>query len=153
MAKQAIDIGTTANDGTGTTLRDGGDLINDNFNEIYSKLGGGSSLYSLTFPNATDTVVGRATTDTLTNKTLTSPKINENVVVTSTATELNILDGATVTATELNIMDGNTSAGTTAVAGADGIVTNDNGTMRQTCLLYTSPSPRDYAASRMPSSA
>ena len=23
----------------------------------------------------------------------------------------------------------------------------------QTCLLYTSPSPRDYAASRMPSSA
>ena len=70
MAKQSIDIGTTANDGTGTTLRDGGDLINDNFNEIYSKLGGGSSLYSLTFPNATDTVVGRATTDTLTNKTI-----------------------------------------------------------------------------------
>ena len=25
--------------------------------------------------------------------------------------------------------------------------------MPQTCLLYTSPSPRDYAASRMPSSA
>ena len=24
---------------------------------------------------------------------------------------------------------------------------------RQICLLYTSPSPRDYAASRMPSSA
>ena len=24
---------------------------------------------------------------------------------------------------------------------------------RETCLLYTSPSPRDYAASRMPSSA
>ena len=29
-------------------------------------------------------------------------------------------------------MDGGTTAGTTAVAGADGIVTNDNGTMRQT---------------------
>ena len=25
--------------------------------------------------------------------------------------------------------------------------------VRKTCLLYTSPSPRDYAASRMPSSA
>ena len=52
--------------------------------------------------------------------------------ITSTAAELNILDGVTSTATELNLMDGGTTAGTTAVAGADGIVTNDNGTMRQT---------------------
>ena len=36
------------------------------------------------------------------------------------------------TATELNIVDGDTSAGTTAVAAGDGIVTNDGGTMRQT---------------------
>ena len=36
------------------------------------------------------------------------------------------------TATELNIVDGDTSAGTTAVADGDGIVTNDGGTMRQT---------------------
>jgi hypothetical protein len=72
MAKQTINIGSTANDGTGTTLRDGGDLINDNFNEIYNKLGGGVTLYSLTFPNATDTVVGRDTSDTLTNKTIDS---------------------------------------------------------------------------------
>ena len=52
--------------------------------------------------------------------------------VTSTAAELNILDGVTSTATELNLMDGGTSAGTTAVAAGDGIVTNDGGTMRQT---------------------
>ena len=31
-------------------------------------------------------------------------------------------------------MDGGTTAGTTAVAGGDGIVTNDNGTMRQTTV-------------------
>jgi len=48
-------------------------------------------------------------TETLTNKTLTSPKINEDVEVTSTATELNILDGVTSTAAELNILDGVTS--------------------------------------------
>ena len=44
------------------------------------------------------------------------------------------LDGTAVssTATELNIVDGDTSAGTTAVAAGDGIVTNDGGTMRQT---------------------
>tara|TARA_R110000803_G_scaffold69058_4_gene131255 strand:+ start:858 stop:2150 length:1293 start_codon:yes stop_codon:yes gene_type:complete len=35
MAKQTINLGTSPNDGTGTTLRDGGDMINDNFNEIY----------------------------------------------------------------------------------------------------------------------
>ena len=52
--------------------------------------------------------------------------------ITSTAAELNILDGVTATTSELNLMDGGTTAGTTAVAGADGIVTNDNGTMRQT---------------------
>lgn len=34
-------------------------------------------------------------TQTLTNKTLTSPKINENVVLTSTATELNYVNGVT----------------------------------------------------------
>jgi cytoskeletal protein CcmA (bactofilin family) len=44
---------------------------------------------------ADSTLVSLVSTDTLTNKTLTSPKINENVVVTSTATELNLLDGIT----------------------------------------------------------
>jgi len=49
-------------------------------------------------------------TETLTNKTLTSPKINENVAVTSTATELNILDWATLSTTELNYVDWVTSS-------------------------------------------
>lgn len=51
-------------------------------------------------------------TETLTNKTLTSPKINEDVILTSSATELNVLDGipATLTATELGYVDGVTSA-------------------------------------------
>ena len=46
------------------------------------------------------------------------------------------IGGTDITATgaELNIMDGGTTAGTTAVAGGDGIVTNDGGTMRQTTV-------------------
>jgi hypothetical protein len=47
--------------------------------------------------------------ETLTNKTLTSPKINEDVAVTATATEINVLDGITSTTAELNILDGVTS--------------------------------------------
>tara|TARA_B100001250_G_scaffold386102_1_gene382337 strand:- start:4765 stop:5991 length:1227 start_codon:yes stop_codon:yes gene_type:complete len=44
MAKQGLNIGTTSNDNTGDTLRVGGDKINDNFNEIYSALGNGTTL-------------------------------------------------------------------------------------------------------------
>jgi len=40
MAKQDLNIGSLANDGTGDTLRDGGDKIKDNFNELYTALGG-----------------------------------------------------------------------------------------------------------------
>ena len=36
MAKQVINIGTTANDGTGDPLRSAFDKVNDNFTELYS---------------------------------------------------------------------------------------------------------------------
>ena len=38
MAYQSIGLGSSANDGTGDTLRAGGDKVNDNFNEIYKFL-------------------------------------------------------------------------------------------------------------------
>ena len=37
--------------------------------------------------------------------------------------------------------------------GKDGVITVDEGKSLETCLLYTSPSPRDATLSRMPSSA
>ena len=72
---------------------------------------------------ANSTLVSLVATQTLTNKTLTSPKINEDVAVTSTATELNLLDGVSglvqadltklaavdSTAAELNALDGITA--------------------------------------------
>lgn len=43
----------------------------------------------------TDGYITESSTSTLTNKTLTSPKINEDVALTATATELNYVDGVT----------------------------------------------------------
>jgi hypothetical protein len=57
---------------------------------------------------ATGAVVGTTNAQTLTNKTLTSPKINEDVALSATATELNVLDGITASTAELNILDGAT---------------------------------------------
>jgi len=46
MTYQAIGLGTTVGDGTGDSIRDGGDKINDNFVEIYTLLGTGTTLSS-----------------------------------------------------------------------------------------------------------
>ena len=54
--------------------------------------------------------------------------------VTSTASELNVLDGITSTTAELNLMDGGTSATSTTLAAADRFVCNDAGTMKQVAL-------------------
>jgi hypothetical protein len=98
--------------------------------------------YSLTFANTGHAANGVAITqgsraivytdgstiyDALTSVFLNSPKINENVAVTSTATELNILDGVTATAAELNYSDlatlGTTAASKVFTADANNLTT------------------------------
>ena len=88
MAYQALGLGSTANDGTGDDLRTGGDKINDNFVEIYTKLGTGSALSS-------DTVALLTATQTMTNKTLTSPTISGTV----TAATITTLTAGSITGT------------------------------------------------------
>ncbi len=63
--------------------------------------------------------------------TSTTAELNILDGVTSTAAELNILDGVTATASELNLLDGDTSVGgSITLADADGFVVNDGGTMK-----------------------
>jgi hypothetical protein len=44
MAKQNVNVGVSANDGTGDTLRDGAIKINNVFNELYAQLGDNTNL-------------------------------------------------------------------------------------------------------------
>jgi hypothetical protein len=76
---------------------------------------------------------GAAVIDVTDALDIESPRIG-GTAVTSTAAELNILDGVTSTATELNIVDGDTSATSTTVADADRVVLNDDGTMVQAAV-------------------
>ena len=83
MALQSLNIGTAANDGTGDNLRVGGDKINDNFSEIYTAFGNGSTLSSLAIT------------------ALNSATANELVTVGATTTELDAesnltFDGSTL---------------------------------------------------------
>ena len=46
MAKQTINVGSSADDGTGSTIRAGGQIVNANFDEIYSTFGDTTNLSS-----------------------------------------------------------------------------------------------------------
>tara|TARA_Y100000389_G_scaffold151530_1_gene151304 strand:+ start:1118 stop:2047 length:930 start_codon:yes stop_codon:yes gene_type:complete len=109
MTRENISTGSSANDGTGDTLRSAGTKINANFTELYTLLGGNANTLStqvtlgadgvifegdtpdgnetslkvtdptadrtITLPNATGTISLIDNTETLTNKTLTTPVI------------------------------------------------------------------------------
>ena len=103
MAQQTLNRGTSANDGTGDTLRVAAQKINENFTELYTTVGGDSSTVTLTqlgvvfegqaaddhettlcaieptadnivyVPNDGGTLILDSCQQTLTNKTILSP--------------------------------------------------------------------------------
>jgi len=138
MARQIISTGTSANDGTGDTLRSAGTKINANFSEIYTALGGSSTTLSsqvsfedsavvfegsstdsnetrltaidptadrqIQLPDASGTVVVDIATQTLTNKTLTTPIISSisNTGTLTLPTATTTIVGRTTTDTLTN---------------------------------------------------
>ena len=160
-------------------------LVDMNSNELILDLDADTSLHSST-DDQIDIKIGGADDFRFTANTFTALSGSGIVVPDGGLTFGSTAISAT--AAEINLIDGGASTGTTAVADADGIITNDGGTMRlttaatfktyfqegistayddlttgdaavniatsagnitidaqgnDTCLLYTSPSPRD----------
>jgi hypothetical protein len=87
MAKQTINIGSNANDGTGDPLRTAFNKINDNFAELY---GDDSSADTFTSPQiTTPTITGTATIDNLI--------FNDSQISTATNANLELNPGGTGT--------------------------------------------------------
>jgi hypothetical protein len=104
LSQDAIDSALTAGTGITKTYDDGANTLT---------LAVDGSVFQARVEDVSDTEIGylngvtsaiqtqlddkstASKTETLTNKTLTSPKINEDVAITATATQLNYVDGVT----------------------------------------------------------
>ena len=91
MAIQTIGIGTVADDGTGDSLRVAGDKINDNFNEIYTALGDGSSITSTAI-----TALNNATANELVTIGATTTELDAEANLTFDGTTLAVTGNITV---------------------------------------------------------
>ncbi len=118
MAKQSINTGTIADDGTGSNLRAGGILINANFDEIYTAAGDGSTIDNDRLRNV---IGGTGLGTNLVGNDLTI-SVDGTVV---TATSVTTLENKTIN------LANNTITGTTAqfnTALSDGGITTLAGT-------------------------
>jgi len=119
MAKQTLGLGSAANDNTGDTLRVGGDKINDNFNEIYTGIGNGTTL-SVSVTNAAVGQVLRYNGSTFLPSDYTNLTagldVNGNSIVSASNGNINIAPNGT----------GNLTLGvggvTNTFTGADGVI-------------------------------
>ena len=106
MAKQSIGLGSVADDGTGDTLRIAGDKVNDNFDELYTTLGDGSTLTSVAV-----TAINNATA-------------NELVTIGATTTELDAEANLTFDGSTLSFANSGTNYLTISNSSNDAVITS-----------------------------
>ena len=145
MAYQSIGIGTTADDGTGDSLRIGADKVNDNFSEIYTLIGNGTALTSglsasatvvtlgspvINTPTIAGVVGGTQTSATIT--TLTNTTLNTTTVNAGTAT----LAAGSLTDSSGAIDFGNENLTTTGTLASGAITTSANLTINSSAIVF-----------------
>jgi len=148
MTRQNINIGASANDGTGDTLRSAGSKINQNFQEIYTQLGGDSSTLTtqviLKDSGSVGTIIFEGTstdshetkliaTDPTADRTIALPNAGGNVVL-DTATQT--LTNKTLTTPTIASI---TNGGTITIPSGAGTVTTIAGSQTLTNKTLTSP--------------
>lgn len=103
MAQQTINIGATANDGTGDQLRTAFDKVNDNFVEVYTELGG-TSLSNIK----------------ISGNTISTDDTNGNLTLDPNGTGTIVLANAVTASSTVVITGATTVNGGFAAAGASG---------------------------------
>jgi len=100
MTRQNIAIGSSANDGTGDTLRAAGQKINQNFVEIYQRLGGDSDVFStqISFTGSAIVWEGTSADSWETNLIVADPTADRTITIPD-ATGTIVLNSATQTLT------------------------------------------------------
>ena len=124
MAKQIIDIGQNANDGTGTPLRQAFDMVNDNFTELYTDDAGDVNSITATAPIVRDSATG-AVTISLANAGVTFAKVQNvaaNSLLVRDANSSGVLTEKALATTQILIGDG--TGMTAAALSGDATMTN-----------------------------
>ena len=118
MAKQTINIGSAANDGTGSTLRESFDITNDNFTELYGGTGG--LFHKIEGANFTGSLlVGHSTTGTLSSS-------QYNTALGLTALDA-LISGDNNVAVGYNAATAITTGGDNVAVGVNSLITEDTG--------------------------
>ena len=120
MAKQTINIGSFANDGTGTNLRSGGTIINDNFNEIYTALGNGTTITLTATPTELNLLSGATAI-----LTPSSSAVLSNKTISGSSNTLSNIGNSSLTNSSFSIRDDSSSAISISLGGTLKLKSND----------------------------
>src|SRR5210317_2369534 len=116
MAKQTINVGSTADDGTGSTIRAGGQIVNANFDEIYSTFGDTTNLSSTVL-----TIVDESSTES-------TISFGERLSITGGANLTSTVSGDSINVTLNTTITGLTSVQTETLTNASGNLLVDSAT-------------------------